>query len=289
MSQSIQWVECPRDAMQGIKHFIPTEQKVEYLKSLLQCGFHSLDAGSFVSAKAIPQLVDTDTVFEQIKDHLGKTRLLAIIANIKGAERASSYGEKLSYIGYPLSLSETFQQRNTNRSIDQAFVDLKEIHSIAQHAGQELVVYLSMGFGNPYGDVYNTSYLSSFTSRLVDLGVNIVSLSDTVAVAKPMQVEQSFSALKKEFDSITLGAHLHVRPGTESSLIEAALNGGCNRFDTAMKGYGGCPMATDDLAGNLASEVLLQYLENGKYNHNININAFLEAERKAQALFSIYE
>ena len=197
MSSAIQWVECPRDAMQGIKHFIPTADKIDYLKSLLSCGFHTLDAGSFVSAKAIPQLADTEVVFDAIKDHLGTTHLLAIVANVKGAERAAVYGSKLRYIGYPLSLSETFQQRNTNRSIDQAFDDLKVIQNSAQQAGQELVVYLSMGFGNPYGDLYSTSYLSTFTARLVEMGVKIISLSDTVAVAQPSQVFDAFTALNK--------------------------------------------------------------------------------------------
>jgi len=289
MSSSIQWVECPRDAMQGIKHFIPTADKIAYIKTLLNCGFHTLDAGSFVSAKAIPQLADTEEVFDAIQMHLGDTHLLAIVANVKGAERAAVYGPKLRYIGYPLSLSETFQQRNTNRSIDQAFEDLKAIQAIAMHAGQTLVVYLSMGFGNPYRDLYNTTYLSTFTTRLIDMGVSIISLSDTVAVAQPAQLFDAFSTLNKTFTGITFGAHLHVVKGKEDALIKAALDGGCTRFDTAMNGYGGCPLAADELAGNLGAEVLLRYLEKEQYKLSINTDAFMEAQFKAQALFSKYE
>ncbi len=289
MTSSIEWVECPRDAMQGIKQFIPTQMKIDYLKSLLSCGFHILDAGSFVSAKAIPQLSDTEEVFHAIKDHIGSTHLLAIVANVKGAERASVFGKSLRYIGYPLSISETFQQRNTNRSIDQALLDLKEIQSIAHQAGQELIVYLSMGFGNPYGDLYNTDYLTSFSERLMAMGVKIISLADTVAVAQPHQVVEAFSSLHKSFEDITFGAHLHVVKGKEEALIQAALDGGCRRFDTAMNGYGGCPMAADELAGNLGSEVLLRYLEQAQYTLAIDSNAFVQAQLKAQALFSHYE
>ena len=289
MSQPLEWVECPRDAMQGIHKFIPTALKVDYLKSLLNCGFHTLDAGSFVSAKAIPQLVDTDEVFEAIKNSIGNTHLLAIVANVKGAERASVYGDKLKYIGYPLSLSETFQQRNTNRSIAQALLDVVEIYKIAKQVNQELVVYLSMGFGNPYGDSYSNAYLSSFTEKLLKVGIKTISLSDTVAVAEPNQVQQAFSTLRVAFPGITFGAHFHVQKGKEKELIQAALDGGCMRFDTAMNGYGGCPMAKDDLSGNLASEVLLSHLEKGNYKHNINVTAFQDAQLKAKALFSKYE
>jgi hydroxymethylglutaryl-CoA lyase len=289
MNQSIQWVECPRDAMQGIKRFIPTSEKVDYIKSLLRCGFHTLDAGSFVSAKAIPQLADTEEVFQEIKGHLGQTRLLSIVANIKGAERAAAFAGIVSDVGYPLSLSETFQQRNTNRGIDQAFSDLKEIFTITQSTNQQLVVYLSMGFGNPYGDVYDTGYVLEFSQRLVDMGVRTISLSDTVAVAKPAQVLQSFEALHKRFSGIVFGAHLHVVKGLEEPLIKAALDGGCNRFDTAMNGYGGCPMAADELSGNMSAEVLYAYLSKNNYPLTINAAAFEAARVKAQDLFSIYE
>jgi hydroxymethylglutaryl-CoA lyase len=289
MNQPIQWVECPRDAMQGIKHFIPTSEKIEYIRTLLRCGFHTLDAGSFVSAKAIPQLVDTEEVFHQIKNDLGATRLLSIIANIKGAERAAEFKGIVHDVGYPLSLSETFQQRNTNRSIDQAFHDLKEIHNIARSAGQELVVYLSMGFGNPYGDPYDTTYLLDFSQRLVDMGVKTISLSDTVAVAQPDQVFQAFDALYKKFSGIVFGAHLHVVKGKEEPLLKGAFDGGCIRFDTAMNGYGGCPMAADELAGNMGTEVLYAYLNKKKYPNSIDEAAFQKASWSAQGLFSKYE
>jgi hydroxymethylglutaryl-CoA lyase len=289
MKQPIQWVECPRDAMQGIKRFIPTAEKVAYLKALLRCGFHTLDAGSFVSAQAIPQLADTQEVFQEIKGDLGQTRLLAIVANVKGAERAAAFYRVVQDVGYPLSLSETFQQRNTNRSIDQAFADLLEIHKITQAAHQELVVYLSMGFGNPYGDVYSTDYILDFSRRLVDMGVKTISLSDTVAVAKPAQVFQSFEALHKRFRGIVFGAHLHVVKGLEIPLIKAALDGGCNRFDTAMNGYGGCPLAADELAGNMASDVLYSYLIKNNHPLAIDAAAFQVASVRAQDLFSNYE
>jgi hydroxymethylglutaryl-CoA lyase len=289
MSKAIQWVECPRDAMQGIHAFIPTALKIDYLKSLLSCGFHTIDAGSFVSAAAIPQLADTVDVMDALVNNLHGTHLLAIVANVKGAERASVYRRNIKYIGYPLSLSETFQQRNTNRSIAQAFSDLTEIIKITAASNQKLVVYLSMGFGNPYGDPYDSSYLAAFSEKLVALGVAIISLSDTVAVAQPMQVQQAFSLLHKSFQEVTFGAHLHVQKGNEDDLIIAALDGGCNRFDTAMMGFGGCPMAKHDLSGNLSSEVLLRNLDKGNYKHNINVAAFEEAMLKAQALFSKYE
>ncbi len=289
MTQPIQWVECPRDAMQGIKHFIPTSEKVMYIKSLLRCGFHTLDAGSFVSAKAIPQLADTEEVFQEIKNDIGSTRLLSIVANIKGAERAAGFSGTVKDVGYPLSLSETFQQKNTNRGIDQAFNDLLEIRKITQSAQQELVVYLSMGFGNPYGDVYDTSYVLDFSQRLVDMGVKTISLSDTVAVAKPTQVLQSFEALHRKFPRIVFGAHLHVVKGQEEPLIKAAFDGGCHRFDTAMNGYGGCPMAADELSGNMSSEVLYAYLSKNNYPLTINAAAFQEAQVNAKDLFSTYE
>ena len=287
--QPIQWVECPRDAMQGIKHFIPTSEKVDYIKSLLRCGFHTLDAGSFVSAKAIPQLADTEEVFQDIKHDLGTTRLLSIIANVKGAERAAAFTGIVHDVGYPLSLSETFQQRNTNRGISQAFSDLEEIYTITQAARQELVVYLSMGFGNPYGDLYDTNYVLEFSQRLVEMGVKTISLSDTVAVAKPAQVVQSFEALHTKFPGIVFGAHLHVVKGLEAPLIKAAFDGGCNRFDTAMNGYGGCPMAADELSGNMGSEVLYAYLNKNNYPLTIDKAAFQVAQAKAQDLFSKYE
>lgn len=289
MKQSIQWVECPRDAMQGITRFIPTSEKVDYIKSLLRCGFHTLDAGSFVSPKAIPQLADTEEVFQEIKQDLGQTRLLSIIANIKGAERAASYSGVVSDVGYPLSLSETFQQRNTNRGIEQAFSDLKEIHGICSAAKQELVVYLSMGFGNPYGDLYDTQYVLDFSERLIAMGVKTISLSDTVAVAKPDQVLEFFSILHTKFPGIVFGAHLHVVKGAEEELLKAALDGGCYRFDTAMHGYGGCPMATDQLTGNMGTEVLYAYLNKINYPLNIDAAAFQYAKTRAYDLFTNYE
>ena len=246
--------------MQGLAHFIPTARKTAYLQALLAVGFDSLDFGSFVSPKAIPQLADTADVLANLDLSRTRTRLLAIIANERGAEAATQYPE-ISYLGYPLSVSETFQQRNTNRGIAEALTDVARIQERAVRAGQALVVYLSMGFGNPYGDPYEPAILAAFTERLATLGVGIVSLADTVGSGDAATIENAFRTLIPAFPAITFGAHLHTTPATWEAKTAAAYAGGCCRFDGALGGLGGCPMAGDTLTGNLPTENLIAWLD----------------------------
>lgn len=253
-------VECPRDAMQGLTTFIPTARKITYLNALLRVGFDSLDFGSFVSPKAIPQLADTAEVLAGLDLSTTRTRLLAIIANERGAEQATQHPQ-IRYLGYPLSVSETFQQRNTNRSISEALDDVARIQARAVRAGQELVVYLSMGFGNPYGDPYEPEVLADFTRKLAALGITIVSLADTVGSGDAPTIERAFRALIPAFPAITFGAHLHTTPATWEAKVAAAYAGGCRRFDGALGGLGGCPMASDTLTGNLPTENLVAWLD----------------------------
>lgn len=257
---STKLVECPRDAMQGIQDFIPTALKVKYLNALLQIGFDTLDSGSFVSPKAIPQMKDTAEVLEGLDLSASSTKLLVIIANLRGAEEACQY-EQISYLGFPLSLSETFQQRNTNKTISEAFEQLKEIQSLAVKRNKILVVYLSMGFGNPYNDPYDVAYLEEFVSKLAVLGVKIICPSDTIGVSAPDNITYLFSTLINRFPEIEFGAHLHSNPATAIEKIEAAYQAGCRRFDGAIRGFGGCPMAADVLTGNMATEKIIGYLE----------------------------
>ena len=251
-------IECPRDAMQGLEKFIPTEKKIEYINQLLKVGFDTLDCGSFVSAKAIPQLKDTAEVLHRIIP--SSTKLLVIVANTRGAEEASRF-ESISYLGFPLSISETFQQRNTNKSISEALNTVAAIQEICIRSGKQLVTYISMGFGNPYNDPYDESIVGQFTGILSTLGIKIISLADTIGVSTPTQITQLFTSLIPQFSGIEFGAHLHSNPATAWEKIDAAYQAGCQRFDGAIKGFGGCPMAEDELVGNLATETILSYLE----------------------------
>jgi hydroxymethylglutaryl-CoA lyase len=253
-------VECPRDAMQGLHTFIPTETKAAYLNQLLKVGFHTLDFGSFVSPKAIPQMRDTAQVLEQLDLSATSTRLLAIIANERGAEEAALH-EAIRYLGFPLSLSETFQQRNTNRSIAEAFQSLESIQGICQQQGKELVTYISMGFGNPYGDPYSLEAVEAFTQRLSDMGVGTVSLSDTIGSASEQEIRKLFTHISSAFPELEIGVHLHSRYGDVRAKTKAAWEAGCRRIDGALKGFGGCPMAKDDLVGNMATEEIISSLE----------------------------
>lgn len=260
MSQ-VKLIECPRDAMQGIHPFIPTEVKVDYLNNLLRVGFDTVDIGSFVSPKAIPQLADTADVLARIDLSATKSKLLVIVANERGAEEAVKQ-ECVTYLGYPFSISETFQQRNTNTSIEGSWARTAHIAETARKAGKELVVYISMAFGNPYGDPWNEEVALHWTDRLVkELGVRIIALSDTVGVAHPEDISAMFSALIPAMPQVEFGAHLHARPDNWKPKTDAAWNAGCRRFDGALKGYGGCPMAEDDLVGNLAMEHFVHHLE----------------------------
>ncbi len=254
-------IECPRDAMQGIVPFIPTDLKVEYLNSLLRVGFDTIDIGSFVSPKAIPQLADTTEVLSRIDLQGTRSKLLVIVANERGAEQAVLQ-ESVTYLGYPFSISETFQQRNTNTSIEGSWGRIARIAELAQHAGKELVVYISMAFGNPYGDPWNAEVALHWTTRLVnELGVRIIALSDTVGVAKAEDITSMFSALIPALPHVEFGAHLHCTPENWPVKTRAAWEAGCKRFDGAIKGYGGCPMAEDELVGNLQMEFFVRDLE----------------------------
>lgn len=257
----IKLIECPRDAMQGIGPFIPTELKVEYLNALLRVGFDTIDIGSFVSPKAIPQLADTSEVLARI-DRSGTTsKLLVIVANERGAEQAVQQ-ESVTYLGYPFSISETFQQRNTNTSIEGSWGRIARIADLTQAANKELVVYISMAFGNPYGDPWNAEVALHWTERLVrELGVRMIALSDTVGVAEPADITSMFTALVPALPVVEFGAHLHCSPDNWKVKTQAAWDGGCRRFDGAIKGYGGCPMAEDELVGNLQMELFVQHLE----------------------------
>jgi hydroxymethylglutaryl-CoA lyase len=274
-------VECPRDATQGIHEFIPTQTKIDYLNRLLKVGFHTLDFGSFVSPKAIPQLIDTKEVLEGLDLETTKTKLLAIVANTRGALEALSYS-KIDYVGFPLSISETFQQRNTNKSITSALEDVSQINELCLKNNRTLVTYISMGFGNPYGDPYSLDYLEQFTDVLTTLGVRIISLADTIGIAQPTQIEEAFSLFSNSYPDINFGVHLHSNPQSAPEKVRAALNAGCKRIDGAILGYGGCPMAEDELVGNMDTRTIIAEIENfGISKLGLNMKAFKEAEQFA--------
>lgn len=281
-------IECPRDAMQGIKEFIPTHTKADYLNVLLQCNFDTLDFGSFVSPKAIPQMQDTKEVLARLDLSRSKTKLLAIIANERGADEACDFDE-ISCLGYPFSISETFQQRNTNTSIDDAFKKVAYIQNGCQKSGKELVVYLSMGFGNPYGDPWNAEIVTKWSEKLYrELGINILALSDTIGSASPELVSALFSELIPSLPEVEFGAHLHTKPEDAISLLEAAYSAGCRRFDGAIKGFGGCPMAKDDLTGNMPTEKILEFAQKHGIEHPVNMHHFDAAYLRAGSVFPIH-
>ena len=282
--KKITWVECPRDAMQGWSHPIATATKVAYLQQLLQVGFDILDCGSFVSPKAIPQMADTKAVLAQLDTTNSTTKLLTIVANLRGAEEAVAFSQ-ISYLGFPLSISETFQLRNTNKTIAEALEEIKAIQSLCTIHGKELVVYLSMGFGNPYGDPYDTDYIIQIVQQLEAMGIRTISLADTVGVAAPTTIAYLFDALIPAFKEVRFGAHFHSTWDTADEKIATALAHGCTYFDSAMKGIGGCPMAKDDLVGNRASEQLRAYLQKNNLPVHIKETAFQEALQQAQQIF----
>jgi len=282
--QPIKITECPRDAMQGIHDFIPTDVKAEYINLLLQVGFDTIDFGSFVSPKAIPQMQDTAEVLKKLDLSTTRSKLLAIIANYRGAEYAAQHNE-ITYLGYPFSISETFQQRNANTSINDAFDTVKRINELCAVKNKELLVYLSMGFGNPYGDEWNVEIVQKWTEKLVNEGINIIALSDTVGVATPAQISEIYPALCNTFPDTEFGLHLHATPDNWQPKIEAAYNSGCKRFDAALKGYGGCPMAKDELTGNIATENLIAYLQSKKELLGLNLDKFSAAMIFADKVF----
>ena len=251
-------IECPRDAMQGIKNFIPSEKKILYINQLLKVGFDTIDFGSFVSPKAIPQLKDTALVIEGLELDNTSSKLLAIIANIRGAVDACAFQE-INNLGFPLSVSEIFQKRNTNKSIDQALNNIEKIHNLCINNHKDLIVYLSMAFGNPYNEKYHPDIVAELTERLFNLGIRIVALSDTIGVAHSDNIAQLFSVLISEYPQIEFGAHFHTTKDSWEKKIQVAFQNGCQRFDGALKGYGGCPMAKDELVGNMPTEYLLSH------------------------------
>ena len=286
MTKQVKIIECPRDAMQGIKAFIPTQKKVQYIQSLLRVGFDTIDFGSFVSPKAIPQMADTAEVLSQLDLSNTKSKLLAIVANTRGAVDASKHKE-INYLGYPFSISENFQMRNTHKIIAQSVVTLQEILNIASKSNKEVVAYLSMGFGNPYGDPWNVEIVGEWTERLSNMGVKILSLSDTIGSSNPENISYLFSSLIPSYPDIEFGAHLHTTPSTWFEKVNAAYLAGCKRFDGAIQGFGGCPMAKDELTGNMPTEKLLSYFTS-KRNNNLNALSFESAYNEATKLFSKY-
>jgi len=282
--ESIKIIECPRDAMQGIKAFIPAEKKAFYIQSLLRVGFDTIDFGSFVSPKSIPQMQDTAEVLSRLDLSDTKSKLLAIIANTQGAVTASEYTE-IRYLGFPFSISENFQMRNTHKTIAQSLITLDEILNIADQRNKEVVAYLSMGFGNPYGDPWNVEIVGEWTAKLAGMGVKILSLSDTVGSSTPKIIDYLFSNLIPAYPNIEFGAHLHTTPDRWFEKTDAAYKAGCRRFDGAIQGFGGCPMAADDLTGNMPTEKLLSYFTTQKENTGTSPMGFESSYNEATKLF----
>ena len=277
-------IECPRDAMQGLHDFIPTQTKAAYINQLLRVGFDTIDFGSFVSPKAIPQLRDTAEVLSQLDLSNTRSKLLAIIANTRGAEDAIQF-EEIDYLGFPLSISEQFQIRNTNKSIAEALIQLEAIQNLCIKHNKKLVTYISMGFGNPYGETFNAEIVAEFVERLVQLKVEIISLSDTIGVAEPQLIKDIFQNSITAYTTTEIGAHFHSTPHKIVEKVSSAYEAGCRRFDTAMKGFGGCPMATDALTGNIDTEVLVRYFDEQNVGLGLDRKAFSDAMLMASEVF----
>jgi hydroxymethylglutaryl-CoA lyase len=288
MQEKVKIIECPRDAMQGIKTFIPTERKIQYLQALLNCGFDTLDFGSFVSPRAIPQMVDTAKVLAGLDLSRSQSKLLAIVANVRGAEDAGSH-DRINYLGYPFSISENFQMRNTHKTIAESIDVLQQILEIAHLSGKEVVTYISMGFGNPYGDPWDVDIVGEWTEKLAGMGIRILSLSDTVGTSTPEGIDYLFSNLIPKYPDIEFGAHLHTRPQDWYEKIDAAYKAGCRRFDGAIQGFGGCPMARDELTGNMPTEKMLSYFTTAKVDTGVQWMAFETAHNKATDLFGAFQ
>jgi len=280
----VKLIECPRDAMQGIKAFIPTETKVQYAQKLLNVGFDTLDVGSFVSPKAIPQMKDTSEVIRSLDISDTKTKLLTIIANTRGAYDAVKH-DQITYLGFPFSISETFQLRNTNATIEESLQRVADIQSITIKNNKKLVLYISMGFGNPYGDEWSVDIVKKWVSDLYAMGIRIINLSDTIGVSTPDSISYLFADLIPAFDDIDFGAHLHTTPDKWEEKVHAAYTNGCRRFDGAIKGYGGCPMAMDDLTGNMPTEKMLSYFEQNEIETGINSENFTHALEWSNQVF----
>lgn len=282
--KSMQLIECPRDAMQGWKHFISTEKKIEYINSLLEIGFDTIDFGSFVSPKAIPQMADTKEVLKKLKVQSSKSKLLAIVANTRGAEDAVAY-EQITYLGFPFSISPTFQLRNTNSTINESLARVEEIQNLCLKNDKQLVIYLSMGFGNPYGDEYNEEILLKWADEMIKRGIKMISLADTVGLATTQQISFALNTLIPKYPDVVIGVHLHSTPVNWREKLEAAVTAGCKRFDGALKGIGGCPMAQDDLVGNMNTELIISYLEERKLLGGLNKEALQKSLQLASEIF----
>ncbi len=287
MPEKVKIIECPRDAMQGIKSFIPTERKIAYIQSLLGCGFDTIDFGSFVSPRAIPQMADTAEVLSRLDLSKSKSKLLAIVANVRGANEASIH-QDIDYLGYPFSISENFQMRNTHKTIAQSIDILDEILEIAYATNKEVVTYISMGFGNPYGDPWSVEVVGEWTEKLANMGARILSLSDTVGTSTPEDISYLFEHLIPKYPQVEFGAHLHTTPSKWYEKVDAAYKAGCRRFDGAIQGFGGCPMAKDELTGNMPTEKMLSYFTENKVDSGVQWMVFEAAFNKASELFSNY-
>ena len=285
--QNVKIIECPRDAMQGVRDWIPTKEKAQFIQSLLNCGFDTIDFGSFVSPKAIPQMKDTSELLSLLDLSSTESQLLAIVANIRGAKDAAMY-DQIDYLGYPFSISENFQMRNTHKTIAQSIETLKEILNLADSKNKKVVAYLSMGFGNPYGDPWNINIVGEWTEKLSNMGVKTLSLSDTVGSSTPEIITYLFSELITKYPSIEFGAHLHTTTTKWKEKVSAAYLAGCRRFDGAIQGFGGCPMAKDDLTGNMPTEKILSYFAAEKVNTNVNSISFETAYKEASKIFDKY-
>ncbi|MEL7122372.1 MAG: hydroxymethylglutaryl-CoA lyase [Bacteroidota bacterium] len=283
----IKLIECPRDAMQGIKPFIPTADKARYINKLLQVGFDTIDFGSFVSPKAIPQMKDTAEVLSLLDLSASQTELLAIVANKRGALAAVAF-EEITYLGYPFSISETFQLRNTNASIEESLERVKQIQEICEQKSKQMVVYISMGFGNPYGDPWNSEIVHKWVDKLNEIGIKIFQLSDTIGVANPKNIEYLFSNLIEAYPQLEFGAHFHTQPHNWEEKIESAFKNGCRRFDGAIKGYGGCPMAKDDLTGNMPTEKVVHYFDDLEVDLGLDKILFNESMGMVPEIFPMH-
>ncbi|MDB2494745.1 hydroxymethylglutaryl-CoA lyase [Flavobacteriaceae bacterium] len=285
--QNVKIIECPRDAMQGIKDWIPTAEKAQFIQSLLSCGFDTIDFGSFVSPRAIPQMRDTAELLSALDLSKSKSKLLSIVANVRGAQDAVRYTE-IDYLGYPFSISENFQMRNTHKTINQSLDQLNEILNIADSNNKVVVAYLSMGFGNPYGDPWNLEIVAEWTEKLASMGVRIISLSDTIGSSTPDTITYLFSELISKYPTIEFGAHLHTTKDKWHEKIDSAFHAGCKRFDGAIQGFGGCPMAKDELTGNMPTEKLLSYFTAKKIPTRIHPMSFESAYNRASKIFNNY-
>ena len=284
-NKKISLIECPRDAMQGWKHFIPTQKKIDYINALLKVGFDTIDFGSFVSAKAIPQMADTKEVVKGLHVDPAKSKLLAIVANVRGAEDAVMF-EEVSYLGFPFSVSPTFQMRNTNSTMEASLEAVEDMQNLCIKNRKELVVYISMGFGNPYGDAYDAAVVMEWADKIVQMDVGIISVADTVGLATPGQVSSVLNKLIPSNPDTTIGVHLHSTATNWKAKVDAALNAGCTRFDGALKGIGGCPMANDELVGNMDTELMIPYFNESGLLNNLDMGALKECSRMAGEIFS---